>query len=362
MWECSYAKEPFDCRLMVLRLLQKIWIPLLAAVLGAVAAGGGYYLWKEVITGQQQYTQTTQYEVIYGTDPDVGREYTYINDVTWNEWVTTDLFLALVEQELGETALSREQLEQYLAAKLPSDIRMPSTIVTTPEKELTQQLTEAVQRAMVAFGEEKLEIERIQVADTDEPVLVKHATRTPQAGILGAVLSTLFVILVMFLRYGMEEAVWLPETISYRFGLLVAGAVGYGEETLHATERQNLLYLFRNCGQVGVIGANPKLDLKAAAAMLPEAEGREYVCISSPEQMPEVAQQLREMDGILLLLEAGAGNGRRIVQLLEYLRVQDCKVTAALLWNADRKLLQAYYFSESLTDCWRKLSNKGSRD
>ncbi len=356
MWECSYAKEPFDLRLLVLWGLRRIWIVILGTVLGALILGGGYYLWNGVIAGSKQYSVTTMYEVIYGSDPKTQYEYTYINGYTWNQLVTTDLFLELLteqaEKEGGAAAaLLKEDSfvqhpEQYLAAALPSDLRMPTTTVTTPDRELSVALNRAVQGAMEALGEYKLEIQRIMVADTKEPVLVDNTPRTVQASILGAVSGALFVLFILFCRYCMMEGIWVPETFTFRFGIPMLGAVASSEKTLKETYAANLAYYFRERKQIAVTAVDPQLDLKGAAACLPVLPDVEYVCIPSFEQVPEAAEYLRKADGILLIVKAGTDGGRRIMHFLEMLKVQECQVTGALLWDADRKLLDAYYFGQ----------------
>lgn len=354
MWECSYAKEPFDLRLLVLWGLRRVWIVILGTVLGALFLGGGYCLWNGVIIGEKQYSVTTMYEVIYGSDPNTQYEYTYINDFTWNQLVTTDLFLDFVKEQAEKEAdtlaalLQEEDFmkhpENYLAADLPSDLRMPTTTVTTSDRELSEALNRVVQRAMEALGEYKLEIERIMVADTQEPVLVDNTPRTLQASILGAVSGALFVLFALFVYFCMSEGIWVPETFTFRFGIPMLGAVGVSESVLSETDEANMTYYFRGKKQIAVTAADPGLDLKAVVKCLPVVPDLTYVCIPSFEQVPQAAEFLRKADGILLIVEAGENGGRRIMHLLESLKVQDVQVTGALLWNADRKLLNRYYF------------------
>ncbi len=356
MWECSYAKEPFDLRLLVLWGLRRIWLVILGTVLGALLVGGGYFLWNGVIAGEKLYSVTTMYEAIYGSDPQTQYEYTYINDYTWNQLVTTDLFLELLaaqgekEGEAVASLLKSESFVQspelYLAADLPSDLRMPTTTVTTSDRELSLALNQAVQGAMEALGEYKVEIERIMVADTEGPVLVDNTPRTLQASILGAISGALFVLFILFCHYCMSEGIWVPETFTFRFKIPMLGAVAAAEKVLSETDAANLAYYFRGKKQIAVTAADPQLDLRAVAACLPVLPDVEYVCIPGYEQVPQAAEHLRKADGILLVVAAGTDGGRRIMHLLEALKIQDCRVSGALLWNADRWLLNAYYFGQ----------------
>ncbi len=354
MWECSYAKEPFDLRLLVLWGLRRIWTVILGTLVGALIVGGGYFIWNEVIAGQKQYSVTTLYEAVYGSDPKTQYEYTYINAFTWNELVTTDLFLDFLKEEaakegdLVEALLTEDSFvlhpENYLSAALPSDLRMPTTTVTTSDPELSIALNRAVQRAMEALGEYKLEIERIMVADTEDPILVDNTPRTLQASILGAVSGALFVLFILFCYYCMSEGIWVPESFTFRFGIPMLGAVAGEERQLSETDVANLAYCFRGKKRIAVTAVDPQLDLKAVVAALPVIPDAEYVCIPSFEQVPQAAEYLRDADGILLAVKAGSDSGRRIMHLLESLKLQDCQVSAALLWDADKWLLHTYYF------------------
>ena len=70
----------------------------------------------------------------------------------------------------------------------------------------------------------------------------------------------------------------------------------------------------------------------------------------APFLCPEVCQKLRETEGVLLLVPAGSYVGKKLEYVLDYLRQQDCSVTAAVLWDADETLLKLYYgleFSQS---------------
>ena len=68
-----------------------------------------------------------------------------------------------------------------------------------------------------------------------------------------------------------------------------------------------------------------------------------WFAVPAPLQHPESTRELRGAEGILLVVRAGAHGGRQFERVLEYLQQQDCKVTAAILWKADEKLIRWYY-------------------
>lgn len=370
MWECSYAREPFDLRLLIVWGLRRLWTVLAGLLAGALIVGGGYYLYHQVLTGERLYSVTSSYEALYGEDPNLGYEYTYINGYTWNMLVTTDLFMDMLAAEMEKDVSLKgflennpeftQQPEKYLSADLPSDLRLPVTVVTAPDPELAKSLNTAVQKAMEALGEYKPEIQRISVVDTEDAVLIDRTPRLLQAVILGAVSGALFVLFLMFCHFCMKDGILVPETFTFRFGIPALGAVAQGEDILCDADRANVKYIFREKKLVAVTAVDPSADLRAVERLLPKDGGQEYLLIPEFGQVPEGAEYLRQADGILLVVSAGNDSGRKIMHCLENLKIQGCHADGALLINGDRKLLNAYYLGD-LPGLWqRKRTAAGS--
>ncbi len=348
MWEWNYGKEPFDMKLLVLRLIKKIWLPIFAALLGAIIVGGSYFLAREVFGEPDEYQITSSYYVEYGTDPQTDQAYTYINYATWNSWITTDWFVDRIWDEAMAGGLKPEaygivktDLPGFLFADLPSDLRMPISVVTTENPELTEHLAEAVEKVFLLFAEEQKEIVSIRVVDTTDVALVDQDIRTLRACILGAVLAVFFCLTGMLLYFITDDAIYLPEQFSCRYGIPAVGAIcGCGEKAkLLEGTAENVAYKVRGCNVVALTSVEEETDLKAAAALL---TGEGYVCIPSVALVPEAAEKIREADGVLLLVQAGVPNGKKIAHVLHELQVQDCKVDGVILVDADEKLIQAY--------------------
>ena len=94
-------------------------------------------------------------------------------------------------------------------------------------------------------------------------------------------------------------------------------------------------------GKVGITAVEPELDLTKGQALF---ENSKAVCIPSVIQIPQSLEYLREMEGNLLLVKAGNGNGKAIEAVLYLCEVHDVKITAALLVDADRRLIGRYRF------------------
>ncbi len=343
MWEAKYAKEPFDLKLVVLCFAKKIWIPILAAFIGAAVFGGGYFVKNVVFGGPVTFEMTSQYYVEYGIDPQVGNEYTYINSETWNGWVTTDYFIQLVleNENVSKYALSKTDFQQYFSATLATDLRIPSSKVVTQSKEMTADLGKALEEAFVAFGEKQKEINEITVVDSTEVTQTKADIRTMRATILGGLIGLFFACVIMLLYFLIDDSIYVPATFSYRYGIPMLGVIFAGLKTSTELE-ENISYVLGKEGKIAVTALEPEIDLTEAAQAMNLGS---YVCVPSPEQLPEAARILREAEKVVLLIEAGAHNGKRIETLLQYLKTQDCKIDGAVLYNGDEHLIAAYCYS-----------------
>lgn len=359
----SYGKEPFDLRLTVLRMLRSMDKIMALTLAGTLLFGGGYYLKNVLLGGERLYCATSTYKVEY-SDPQWAQYGTYINGVTWNTHMHTDEFLDMVQAHLKEQGeqtgqkweISREELSGMLTAQLPSDLRVPTTSVTSPLPEKSMAVAAAVEAAMTEdFAEAAEEISAIRVishGDTVQEVLPD--ARPVRAFVLSALLSFFFTVVLLLLKETGDDSIWLPSSIRKRYGLPVLGTVNSAELAANAA------YLFRGKRKIAVCAMDVQTDpVKVADLMQERVRGaeaqqgredspeeeweKEWIPVPSPLLSPEVCGNLRKMDGILLAVTAGSHAGKPLEYVLEYLEQQDCKITAVILWDADEFLIKSYY-------------------
>ncbi len=342
MQEWKIAEEPFDFKLFMLCFVKKIWIVVCAALAGMILVCGSHYLKRAVLDGPQKYEATTTYYVHYYADPATGMINQYINEATWKSTVNMDWFVDRVWSHAMEQglvpenyAIKKEDLRQYLSATLSSDLRIPATIVTTEDKNLTDLLNEAVKATMQDMVEERTEILKIEILDETKVQEKKPDLRMLRACILGALLGAFAASVVLSFRIIFDDSVMIPETFTYRYGLPMLGAVNKGEKDFSKELSENLAYKF----------AKQEKDIAYALecgtvvnTVIPEG-----FRLMKKEELPEGYAKLRESAGVLLLVEAGMRNSKEIEHMLHELSVQDCVVKGALLCGADGRLLKAYY-------------------
>lgn len=353
MWECAYGKEPLDGKLLALRLLKKIWVFFVAALLGALICGGIYFLQKIVFGEGVTYETTSTYYVDYGTDPLTENSFTYINGATWNDmWVKSDAFVADILEKTGEEAakilgepLTADMVKGYISADLPSDLRMPTTTVKTPNAEVTMLIKTALEEEMVEFGTagEQKEINDIRVVISPtkaEKTVIDN--RTVRACVLGAILAVFFTFVVMVLLFVADDSIYVPTTFEYRYGIPMLG-------TLQSPELlENFKALYREKERVAVVCVDEDIAVTDETEALIEKLGsaeKDVQLVSMPGILtcPEVLDKVKETDGLLLLVCAGAKDGKRIEYMLNLLKKHEITVTAALLIREDEGLQKAYY-------------------
>lgn len=361
MGNCNYGKEPFDLRLTVLRLLRNLDILLVATLVGTLLFGGGYYVKNVMLRGEQNYAVTSTYKVEYVVDPNEVGAY-YINEMSWNTFVDSKEFVDAVQLHLAELTVAFDsnveftnaELENMISATLASDLRVPATTVTTNSPEMAVLVAEATQLAMVnEFVENTKEIVSIKVIDPAlEAGEVIPDVRPVRAFILSAVLSAFFALLILLLCEIADDSIWLPVTLRKRYGLVCVG-------TVHRKEfAANVSYLFSGKEKCAVCCVDDEMNPNETIELLntvqlganKQTEGCDITWFAAPTPIlcPETGEVLRQADGVLLVVRAGSHVGKPLEYVLEYMEQQECKITAALLWDADETLIDAYYFARPL--------------
>lgn len=342
MWECSYAREPIDYKLLGLRLLKKIWIVIISVMAGAALIGGIYFSVNVVYGPQKEYTLESMYYLDYAEDSN-GTEYIFINEYTWDEVVHTNDFVDFVYEKLnGE--LTIEEIENAISATLLSDTRYPYSIVTTNSQELTERIAEALNEAFVHFGETQKEFNAIRVVRSPKHAsLIVADVRTLRAFLLGGAIGLFISLLCIWIYTVADSSVYVPATIEKRYHIPTLGTINFTEFS------ENFKYIYRDAltsetPQIAVTVADKKTDIKKISDVIKKIN-EQITIIEVPNVCtePEKVELLRKAAGVLLLVRAGAHNGKMLGRTLEQLGRQDVKVQAALLVDADEKLLKDYY-------------------
>lgn len=352
MWKGSYGKEPFDFRLVALRLLKNIPIITSVTILGTLLFGGGYYVKNVLLYRDHFYTATSVYRVEYTEEPTQSGDY-YINEMTWNTYVESQEFYEAVIGHLYEITaelsyvypLSKDRYVEVAEAILASDWHVPSTVVTTELEGWSVYIAQAVEQTMTQeFVENNPQISRVTVIDPAVTATeVFPDVRPVRAVILSAVLSCFFAVVVFLLRELGVDSIWLPTTLRQRYGLAAMG-------TIHSAELlSNLEYRFAKAERIAVCAIDEHIDPVEACRAIKERAGgstlvgKEWIPVPAPLLCAESCESMRSMDSVLLVVGAGSHEGKPLERVLEYLMEQEIKITGAILWKADEWLIRTYY-------------------
>lgn len=345
-----WAKEPFDLRLTVLRMMRNLHIILGVTLLGTLLFGGGYYVKNVMLRPNTTYAATSTYRVSYVEEPSKSGDY-YINEMTWNTYVDskefTDAVFARLEEPFKGTVASAQELATMIDAKLASDVHVPSTVVTTNSESLTLNVAWAVEQTMIQeFVESNEQVAKIEVIT---PALsaqeVVPDVRPFRAVVLSGILSFFFVVVLFLLKEIGSNGIWLPATLRRRYGIKVLGTINSPEFLT------NLEFVFGDSKKVAVCAIDQEVNPVEAIDALAnkwrveagEEQTPEWIPIPAPMLCPESSNAMRQADSVLLVVKAGKYAEKTLEYVLEYLATQEIEVTAALLWDADEWLIRMYY-------------------
>lgn len=220
--ECKYGKEPLDTRLCFLRLLKKIWLLPLMAVVGAVLFGMIYFLVNAVYAPAREYTAESEFYIEYKDAITLEQQYTYYNKETWETLIHSDVFLDTLKAAAADFGqeLSRETLKTFVSATLLTDVRVVHAKVITNSPELTMVLSDALIPAFVEFGQQQREVDEIRVITTPETaVMTPVDARMVQACLLGVIVFVAFTLFFMYLYAVLDTSFYIPLEFERRFGI-----------------------------------------------------------------------------------------------------------------------------------------------
>ena len=129
MREIRYADEGMDMKKFVLFFLQKSWMLLAAAVIGATVGSVVYIAAHTVPESEREYQAVSKVYLDFAPD-ETGEIYQQYNGYTWNDLMATDPYMEPMLEELPED-YTREEVTAAVKAEILSDLRLLTVTVTT---------------------------------------------------------------------------------------------------------------------------------------------------------------------------------------------------------------------------------------
>lgn len=344
--------EKLNRRSTYLRIRRLFWIVPASMIACALLFAAFYTLVIVTVRQQKQYEQTQTLYIDFAINDETQEAYDYYNAATWKQLLFAEpTMLDVMEEECPED-MTLEEAEDAISTDLMSDIRVLTFTVTTKSAEDTQQLSDAITRAVLTFGESAKEFDAITFMSETEPNLVVVSDRTWNAFYLGLFLGLLFSVLILWLYCVLDDAFYTPEDVVRRLGIPCAGVIGKNLPAFLVEERKrNLTFLAGDHKNVILLSPRGELDAgekaKAVEEALPGHTVAAYACGAYEVQQESAGKPHDpEKELLLLLVYAGEGRGTRLTHYLEQLKLADSTPDGIILCDANGKLLSEYYREE----------------
>lgn len=373
----DHLSERVDLRSYYLRLKKGIWLPFLAAAIGAVTALLIYFLSTTVFGEGRLYRAESRLYLNFSKELEES-VYPYYNDYTWRDLLVTDELLdgtldnlraqgfTIAEEsdpmDMGSRVLSEAEVRSSTFATLPSDIRLMIVQYTNHDPVIANALMEATDRSLVAFGERHREFDSIEIRAEDVAQIVTHEDKTIVALITGAVIGLLLGILCLLIRELFNDAVTTPKEAAERFHLPVIGVLTKEDGTDEAGRMltQDLADALRTIAtredapkNISVIAADTTDTLPGAEIaaerlrkLLPE-DSEVTITLRPTPGAPEAGPMtFSDTDRVILAVRAGLNRSTMTERCIRALQNAGAGIEGILLTEADSAFYRAYYHAD----------------
>ena len=384
----KYTDETLNLRSFYLRFLKKIWILPIAALIGAILAGGIYYLVTVTFGPERRYEAQARFHLTYSDDAYIRnaegeRVLDWYNGATWTNFIFNDHdFLLELVKNLKEEGvdISQERMKVLEAAGGPdisnqlqaleevgvdvikdeSKINVKGDIISNErfllvtinetDKELVEKLTDAFIKSLESYPtyNESKAFESIVCMSKSDVYLEKADNRMGVAIVFGAILAVVLAFFAVLLLDAVDEAVYVPEDCEKRYGCPVLGTVFAGNEVSdllrgelaglydkYAADKENLLFISSDATDDASFSEK---DLESVKKTL----GSEYDNKLSKVKAIS-ASEIGAADGAILAVPYGKKNAAMTEHLISQLKKIECPVLGIIFTRADLKFIKRYY-------------------
>ncbi len=361
--------QSWQGRALWLRLRSRLWILPLLAIIGALVGGGIYFLVTCVFADAREYQEVSKLYIDFAYD-ETGTVYDYYNGATWTDLLTAEPRLSeAIEGAIPDISL--EEVKASVKAEILSDIRLMTVTVTNADREKTERMAQAVNRALQSFGEQAKEFEKITFLSAEGPSLELISDRTRNAVLLGGVIGLLLAAILLWIRVLTGDGIYAPEEVTERFDLPVLGVLTKDEpqkagrkkaEAQEETEEKaqekvpnpwTPEVLAANLQGTGVAGGqvllvSPVKDREMLQKAADAVEKALAMCAAKDATVKADAEAAdlalcQKADHVLLVMPWGKDCGVRTTWLLQQLNTQGIVPAGVLLMQASGRFLQEYY-------------------
>lgn len=374
----EYLNKGMDLKRLMLYFQKKIWLVIMLAILGGTL-GGVIYQVVRAVKMPVEYQTVSKLYISFGHD-ETGEVYQYYNGYTWNDLMGSDPIMDMIMLNLP--GYEKKQVRDSIKAEILSDIRLLTVTVKGDTEKYVREIRNAVETGLTEYAQEDEELNQIKTIRSGAPERVFWDDRTTQACTAGAVVFGVISLIVLLFIYAFDESIYVQEDIEkkYRFkalGLLTRNQKGlqpYAREleaNIHHImgERKSFVILdmgnhgdmrklelerLMNGGETEILGGSilpdddftwnlpEELEQNANQEQKPAGEWQ-VLAFNENIMSEEECRQIRESEGVIIVVPFGTDTGRKTQRMLSLLNNQDCKVLGMIIAQADEEFLNRYY-------------------
>ena len=356
----GHLDEQLNLRCFYLRLVKKIWLIPLFAVIGALISGGIYTLATVTFGPSRTYKSESKLFISFAYNEKTGTMVDNYNAYTWNMFMSTDDILNPIISNLesdgievvddasqsaeGQTFLTRQEIIDSITAEIPSDVRV--MLLTTRHKDpaMADAIMSAGVRSLEHFGKINEAFDSIRTLSIEKAKLEVYTDRSLAAVIFGAVMGVTFIILYLLLVSALE----------LRYQIPVLGVIS--DKATDDFFRNELLASFNKAmegkTEVALISSDSYDEKKSAMDLenLKKTLGEQAISkdlklipLSVPGKVLDNYRKIGTSDGVILFVPYGVKMGSMTEHIITQLKKHDCPVLGIILSRADLKFMKKYY-------------------
>ena len=217
----EFMQEQMDLKRFSICFVNKIWLIILATVIGAFLGSGLYLLMEVLFDKEEEFVQVSDYYLEFAFD-ESGAVYQAFNGYTWDDLLSTDPIMNYALALLPE-GMTKEYVDRVVTATIPADIRYLKITVVTKNKDEAEQIGRAMEQALIHFGEEQREFSQIRLTEFVDPVQKVEESQWLRAGIAGMLVAFLISMISVVLIYILDDSIYTQEELEEKFSLKSLG-------------------------------------------------------------------------------------------------------------------------------------------
>ena len=357
--ENRHMDERLNIRSFYLRLIRKIWILPLSALIGALAGALIYTLVTDTFGPLKTYSADTELYIDFARD-DTGEVVDHYNAYTWkNQLMPSDEVMDVLLDELskaGHSDISKDEVLASATAEIPSDVRIIVVTAKSTDKDRADAINKAAAASLISYGNTNDAFDSITVISQNDAKLVVYSDRTVVAAVFGAIVLLIASILLLMLKDALDDAIYVPEECENRYKLPVLGVLFKdGEAHEFFDNETKALYekVLDGASDILFISVDSIDDASKSEEdleSLKKALGNRFADsaaalspISVPGNVLDNYRKIGTTDGVVLAIPYGKKNIEMAEHTIAQLSKHDCKIFGIYLVRSDLRFMKQYY-------------------